>query len=450
MLKNDGDTVTLLDFSIEPFNEQTIKNNVATADAVGITVQSFALESVVSIVKVIKESKPQVPVIIGGPHCTLFPEKSLQETQADVSVQGDGEKIILEIKKAMNKVISFSEISGIYYRENGVIKKGADVQLIQDLDALPFPARNLVKKYTYGSQFTPKIKNANYTSIVTSRGCPYACKFCSRNSVSMKKYRTRSTQNIIEELKEIQAQGYKYVAIVDDSFLSNKQQAHQLFDEIIKERLHLKFIITAARVDVAEKALFEKMRRAGVTHIQYGLESGNQDVLDFYNKNITLEEIRYAVNLSQEVGFFNMGSFILGAPFETKQHFERTLNFAKALPLDSVGFAILKYMAGSELWCKAVSEGKISADDYLVVADAKKGLGLFSENDIVQFCMAARREYYVRPSFLLRLFMKSLKNDDFGFIHSYLSMFFSDIKDGLKYLGILSKGKTKLQEKIED
>jgi hypothetical protein len=105
-------------------------------------------------------------------------------------------------------------------------------------------------------------------------------------------------------------------------------------------------------------------------------------------------------------------------------------------------------MAGSELWCKAVTEGKISEDDYLVVADAKKGLGLFSENDIVQFCMAARREYYVRPSFLLRLFMKSLKNDDFGFIQSYLSMFFSDIKDGLKYLGIFGKGKTKLQKKI--
>lgn len=448
-MENEGDTVTLLDFSIESFDERTIRKNVASADAVGITVLSFALESVVNIVKIIKETKPQLPVIIGGPHCTLFPEKSLQEIQADISVQGDGEGIIHEIKKAMINQISFSEIPGIYYREDGQIKKGADVQFIQDLDSLPFPARHLVKKYTYGSQFTPKIKNANYTSIVTSRGCPYACKFCSRNSVSMKKYRTRSIQNIVEELKEIQAKGFKYVAIVDDSFLSNKTQAHQLFDEIIKERLHLKFIITAARVDVAEKILFQKMRRAGVTHIQYGLESGNQDVLDFYNKNITLQEIRYAVGLSHKLGFFNMGSFILGAPFETRQHFERTVNFAKALPLDSVGFAVLKYMAGSELWCNAVNDGKLSQDDYLVVADSNKGLGLFPEKEIVRYCMTARREYYVRPSFLLRLFIKSLKNNDFGFVQSYLSLFFSDIKDGLTYLGILSRGKRKLKQKIK-
>ncbi len=380
-------------------------------------------------------------MIIGGPHCTLFPEKSLEETGADISVQGDGELIINDIKKAMNGKISFSDIPGIYYREGNKIKKGPELKLIEDLDSAPFPSRHLVNKYTYGDQFNPKIKNGDYTSIITSRGCPYACRFCSRNSVSMKKYRTRSTKNILKELKQIQAEGYRYVAIVDDSFLSNKKQAHELLDGIIKEKIKLKFIITAARVDAAEKELFQKMKKAGVTHIQYGLESGNQDVLDFYNKNITLEKIRYAVNLSDKIGLFNMGSFILGAPFETKEHFERTLNFAKSLPLDSVGFATLKYMVGSELWCNAVKDGKISENDYFVPADSKRGLGLFTESEIVQYCIKARGDYYARPSFMLRLFIKSLKNDDFGFVKSYISLFFSDIRDGLKYLGMMNTKK---------
>jgi radical SAM superfamily enzyme YgiQ (UPF0313 family) len=380
-------------------------------------------------------------VIIGGPHCTLFPKKSLEETQADISVQGDGELIINDIKKAIRGEIVFSSISGIYYRDGNKIKKGAGLQLIEDLDSIPFPSRNLVSKYRYGDQFNPKIEKGDFTSIITSRGCPYSCKFCSRNTVSMKKYRTRSTKNILKELKEIQANGYKYVAFVDDSFLSNKKQAYELLDEIIKEKLNLKFIITAARVDAAEKELFQRMKKAGVTHIQYGLESGNQDVLDFYNKNITLEKIRYAVNLSHKIGLFNMGSFILGAPFETREHFERTVNFAKTLPLDSVGFATLKYMVGSELWCNAVKDGKISEDDYLVLADSKRGLGLFKEQEITQYCIKARREYYTRPTFMLRLLIKSLKNNDFGFIQSYLSSFFSDVRDGLKYLGITHEEK---------
>ena len=394
------------------------------------------------MVKIIRKVKPKLKVIIGGPHCTLFPKKSLEETGADVSVQGDGELIITDIKKAITGEIAFSNIPGIYYREKNKIKKGKELKLSKDLDILSFPSRHLVLKYNYGSQLNPKIKSGDFTAIITSRGCPYACKFCSRTSISIKKYRARSTKNVLKELKEIQANGYKYVAFVDDSFLSNKKQAHGLLDEIIKEKLNLKFIITAARVDIAEKELFQKMKEAGVTHIQYGLESGNQDVLDFYNKNITLEKIRYTVNLSDEMGFFNVGSFILGAPFETKEHFERTISFAKSLPLDSVGFTTLKYMVGSELWCNAVNDGKIPEDDYLVLAESKKNLGLFTEQEIAQYCVKARREYYTRPAFIMRLLIKSLKNDDFGLIRSYLSLFFSDILDGLRYLGISRKEKS--------
>jgi anaerobic magnesium-protoporphyrin IX monomethyl ester cyclase len=392
-------------------------------DIVGLTVLSFTLENVVEIVKIIKKIKPQLKVIIGGPHCTLFPEKSLQETQADISVQGDGELIISQIKKAIKGEIPFSTIPGIYYKEKNKIKKGVELKLIENLDIIPFPSRHLVLKYNYGNQLNPKIKKGDFTSIITSRGCPYACKFCSRNSINMKKYRSRSIKNILKELKEIEIFGYKYVAIVDDSFLSNKKQAYDLFDNIIKEKINLKFIITATRVDAAEEELFKKMKKAGVTHIQYGLESGNQDVLEFYNKNITLEKIRYAVNLSHKIGIFNTGSFILGAPFETEEYFKRTINFAKSLPLDSVGFAILKYMVGSELWHNAVRDGKISEEDYFVLADSKKGLGFFEKEEISNYCVKANREYYIRLIFMLRLLIKSLKNNDFGLIRFYLSFF---------------------------
>ena len=150
----------------------------------------------------------------------------------------------------------------------------------------------------------------------------------------------------------------------------------------------------------------------------------------------TLEKIRNAVNLSHKVGFFNMGSFILGAPSETKEQFDKTIKFAKSLPLDSVSFVPLKYMAGSDLWLKATAEGKITEDMYVSKAGSERKLGLYPEKYIVNYCIKAREEYYRNPRIFLRLLIKSLKNDDFGFLQSYLSMFFSNISEGLKFLGV--------------
>ena len=431
----------MLDFSSEPFSELKLISKVKKADVIGISLLSFSIDNTKKIVKIARRVKPKIKIIIGGPHCTLFPEKAIVETDADICVQGDGEFIISKIKAALQNKTPLSKIPGILYKENGNILKGIPLKLIDDLDKVDFPFRQLANKYNYGNQFNPKIKNGEFTSIITSRGCPFSCKFCSRNSVSMKTYRSRSTDNIIEELKDIKKQGYKVVAFVDDSFLSNTVQSNELFDKIIKEDLKLNYIITAARVDSADEKLFKKMKKAGVTHIQYGLESGNQEILDFYNKKTTLEKIKYSVNLSHKLGFFNMGSFILGAPIETKDHFKKTMEFAKMLPLDSVSFVPLKYMAGSELWCDAVKAGNLSDDEYLFQAGNERNLGLYPEKEIVKYCINARGEYYLRPKFFIRLFIKSLKNNDLGFLQSYLSMFFSNISKSLTFFGLSSRGK---------
>jgi radical SAM superfamily enzyme YgiQ (UPF0313 family) len=387
----------------------------------------------------IKKIKPQIKVVIGGPHCTLVPKRALEDTNADICVQGDGEKVIISIKKAIEGEIALSKIPGIYYLEENKIKKGPPLELIHDVDAIPFPTRELVRKYNYGREYNPKIKKGEFTSIITSRGCPFSCKFCSRNSVSMKTFRSRSAKNILEEIKDIHKEGYKYIAFADDNFLSNKKQAHELFDGIIREQLDMKFIIFGIRVDAAEEDLFKKMKKAGVTHVYFGLESGNQDILDFYIKKTTTDKITYAVNLSHKIGFFNIGSFILGAPNETKEHFERTIKFAKTLPLDSASFLPLKYVVGSELWEEAVKQGKIREDEYLVYADSKKGLSQFTHEEIVKYCIKARRDYYLRPKFMTGLFIKSLKNDDLGFLQSYLSLFFSNLRKEISFFIKLPK-----------
>jgi radical SAM superfamily enzyme YgiQ (UPF0313 family) len=352
----------------------------------------------------------------------------LEETQTDICVRGDGEAVITDIKQALNTKKDFSKIPGIAYRTTSGIKCGPPPQLIGDLNSIPFPARHLVKHYIYGREYNPHLKAGEFTSIITSRGCPYTCRFCSRGAISMQRYRMRSTNNIIAELKEIQQQGYRHVAFADDCFPTNTKQAYGLFDAIINENLNLKFSVTASRVDLADKELYKKMKLAGVTHIQFGLESGNQDVLDFYHKQTTVNTIKKTVHISHETGFFTIGSFIFGAPFETTQYFNKTLLFAKSLPLDSASFLPLRYMIGSELWDQAVNEGKISEKEYLVPSDKTRGLGMYTKEELFRYCMNAQRSFYLRPTFFVNLLKTSLRNNDMTYMQSYLSIVSSYIK----------------------
>lgn len=424
VLEKDGDQVKIIDFSAESYNDNKLKKELYGIDVVGITVLSVSINQTKEIVKIIKKYNPKIKIIIGGPHCILFPDKSLEETQADISVQGPGEKIILEIKKALKEKKKLSDVNGIYYREGKIIKKGKLLLSFENIDSIPNPSRNLVRKYNYGIGYNPNFKKGEFTSIITSRGCPYSCKFCSRGAISMKKFLERSAVSILKELKSVEKQGFRYVAFVDDCFIANKKHAMEIFRRILDEKIQLKYYITAARVDSADEELYELMRQAGVVFIQFGLESGNQDVLDYYNKNTTIEKIKYAVNLSNKKGFYTVGSFIIGAPFETKQHFKNTIDFAKKLPLVSVSFVPLKYMAGSELWYNAVDQGKISPNEYVVSADKKRDLSMFSKEELINWGYHGHREFVLRLGFFINFLKISLKQGDFSFILSYLSFYF--------------------------
>jgi anaerobic magnesium-protoporphyrin IX monomethyl ester cyclase len=397
-----------------------------------MSVVSPSLEKAHEIIQIVKEKDPEIPTIIGGPHCMIFPEKSLKETGADISVQGDGELIITELIKAFTGKKSLSEIPGVYHNKDNIIKKGAPGKFLKELDSVPFPARHLVKKYIYGRPWKPRIKQGEFTSIVTGRGCPFNCSFCSRGAVTFHQHRARSTTGILNELRDIHAKGYKYVAFMDDSFLSNKKQAHAIFDTIINEKFEMGFYITAARCDSADKELFQKMKQAGVIRIQFGLESGNQAVLDFYNKKTTVEKIRDAVTLSQNSGFITCGTFILGAPFETHQHFDKTIAFAKSIPLEAISFLPLRYMVGADLWTDAVKSGKISSNEYIITADSKRKLGQYTQQDLITYCKKANRAFYYRPTYVFNLLKYSLQKNDFSLPQTFMSIYASTLKTAIK------------------
>jgi len=429
ILENVGDHVNLIDFSVESYHEHKVTSSLENVDAVGVTVMSTAVDKASQVIKLIKDKDPDLPVIIGGPHCTLSPSDALRETQADVCIQGDGENVIVDLLRAFHDEERLAQIPGIYYQTKNGIAQGPPFVPIDDLDSIPFPARHLIKHYLYGRAYNPSIQAGEFTSILTSRGCPFNCKFCSRKAISLNRYRTRSSQNIIEELQLIHEQGYKYLGIMDDSALYNKKQAHEIFDALIKEKLRFKIYITASRADSADPELYRKMKKAGVVSIQFGLESGSQKILDYYNKKTTVHDLRQAVIQSHEAGFFTSGTFVLGAPFETKKDFQRTLKFAQSLPLDSASFLPLRYRSHTDLWMDAVKEGHIDPQEYEIYADSARHLGMYSKKELLKICERSQILFYARPKYFKNLIQKSLKNNDYGLLKMLLTIFASGIKE---------------------
>jgi anaerobic magnesium-protoporphyrin IX monomethyl ester cyclase len=423
LIEQRGDTVAVLDFTAEPYDEHTLARHAKDADVVGVSMLSTSVHKTSTIVNFLKQEYPRIPLMIGGPHCTLFPEKSLQETKADICIQGEGEPSILPLLDSIEGGTVPSSVPGIYYRTQGKITQGRPTIFINDIDSLPFPARHLVKHYRYGRGYRPHAKGGEFTSLITSRGCPYTCSFCSRHSITMKHYRSRHVDNILEELHVIEDSGYQHVEFKDDCFPVNLKHARELFQGIIREKIDLRFYLTSSRVNISDPSLYRTMKKAGVVHMQFGLESGNQEILDFYHKQTRLDDIRKAVGQSCRAGFSTAGSFILGAPMETPRHFSATLSFAKSLPLDSVTFLPLRYMAGSDLWWEAVRQGKICEDEYLVDAGSERGLGHVTTHQLHEYCNKAQKSFYLRPGFLFHLVSLPLRTHDFRLIKSYISYF---------------------------
>jgi len=432
-LERAGHKANVIDYWAEKFDKNKLANMVKNADAIGVTIAGFNLRESLDICHLIKEIDPDIPLVVGGPHVTLYPKKSLEESNADIAVEGEGEPGIVKLADTIIGKNKLDKVEGAYYRKNGEIKKGKAPCIVKNLDELPFPARHLIKGYDYGYFFGSKVAKGKATSVSSSRGCPMKCRFCQRNFFSMDMFRMRTAENVVEEIKIVADDGYHTVVFVDDNFLVDKKRAEKIIDGIIKENLDIE-MWAEARVESADENLYKKMKKAGFEALSFGIEGGTQEILDFYNKKTTLIQIKNAVGLSRKVGFYTHGSFIFGAPIETKKHFEDTIKLAKSLPLDLASFFVLEYCAGSPLWEEAVKSGKITSDEYHVFADKSRGLGNFKKEEIDSYVQHANKEFYVRGKYLADQIIMGFKRRDFRLVKALIKLFMQ--KDVTKsYLG---------------
>jgi len=418
-LEDEGHNVEIIDSPLENNLMDAIKKSIKSADAIGMQIYTYGCEDASKIAQYIKEIDTSMPIIIGGSHPTIHPNTVLNDiTSADISVEGEGEYSIKDIAKAIQGKKKLSKIPGVHYRDKSTIKKGKPPSIIKDLDYIPFPSRHLVDKYEkkYGKVNNAFLLKPLVTAIETTRGCPNVCRFCTRNIIKNisdpKLYRKRSVKSVIQEISEL-VDKYKSLYIVDENFLADKKRTNLIMDGLIELGSNIELMIEGARIDSADRELYKKMKKANVKIIGYGIESGNQDVLDFYNKKITLEQTRKTINLCNEMNFIIRATFILGAPFETKQHFEKTIQFACSLPLDIAIFRPLSYCPGSVLWDEAVKQGKIMKNENIIIADSERDLSRFTEEELKEFSSYAFKRFYIRPKYIFHEIFKMIRSNDF-------------------------------------
>jgi radical SAM superfamily enzyme YgiQ (UPF0313 family) len=303
----------------------------------GLTAYTQEVTHVASLARKIKEKWPNTTIVLGGIHATVLPKETLEEFPwLDYVVFGEGEIALYELIRALADSAPLDSVKGLGYRLNGTVRITEERPWNAELDNLPFPAWDLFPK-------------ADTYPMITGRGCPFRCIFCTRPYGS--KVRARSPRNVFEEFKEIVTR-YQAKSIVfrDETFGANRRRAMEILNLIIEGGLSRRAELDVeSRVDTVDEEFLAKMKDAGCTSVGFGIESGNEEILKQSCKGITLPQARKAVAMAKRAGLQTSSYFILGFPNETKKTAWDTINFARKLNTDSVSIAIMMPFPKTEI-----------------------------------------------------------------------------------------------------
>lgn len=361
----------------------------------------------------IKKEYPDLTTIVGGVHITALPEEASKESCFDIIVIGEGDEVIPKILSS-----SLKDIEGIIYREDsaGITTSNPKKGLIKDLNSMPYPAWQLFDINKYKNSRLSSRKNP-VGLIETSRGCAFECNFCSKLTFGTK-YRVKEYDRVVDELEFMLKCGFKEIHIVDDSFTQNINRAKRVCSEIIKRGLKFPWsLFNGIRVDMVDKEFFTLAKKAGCWQIGFGIESGDQEVLDKINKKTKLSDIETAIKLAKKADIDTFGFFIFALSGETEASMKKTIEFAKKLPLDIAKFDICIPYPGTPYYDSLKSEGRIKTEDWTKYICHQINEPLFEHPDLSWetigfYYKKAFREFYLRPNYIMRRFFRSIKMGD--------------------------------------
>lgn len=431
-LKSKGIDPYLLDADVEDLDRARFLSYLVsiTPDVVGLTAFTMQVYEASLLAYCIKGFDENIKVVLGGPHATAIPEETLKEFPCfDVIVVGEGEITFFELLAALEEKLPLSAVPGIVYRNGRDICRNPARPFIKDLDSLPLPDFSLFHLERYHAFYTAKDSKRRDLPVSTSRGCPGQCIFCYK--VMGTKVRYRDTDRVIDEIKLLH---HKYnieqLVFTDENFTTDQSRVVRFCERYINEGLHKKINwVIESRVDI-DRYTLEMMAAANCSHITFGIESGNQTILDKNRKGISLEQSKETIKLAKELNMVVDGNFILGLPYENTNTIRDTIAFAVHSPLDYASFFILVPYPGTEANALA-KEGK--ANLKLLSKDWRKfgkqmggavTLQGLSRSHLELIQMIAYVRFYLRPRRFINLFRKvDLKTIFKYFIYNFTNIF---------------------------
>ena len=397
VVRENKHDVAILDMRLG-YNRKDMLDKVKefNADLVCITTVTTDHKKVYEMVDLLKEKG--FKVALGGPHVSAFKKKVIEDTKADYAVKREGEGALVKLCNGEDP----KTIKGIIYRNNSEVVENEDDTFVREPDEMSFPAFDLFELDKYIDRKLP---------IITSRGCPYRCTFCSINLTSGFMFRPRSAKNVVDELEHWYKKGYKYFGFNDDNFTLLPERAEEICDQIVERGMKIKWELrNGIRIDKVNERLLRKMKNAGCMYVAFGVESADQEVLDNIKKGITAEKAKEAILLADKVGIKKGAFFIVGLPGDTYKKFLKTLKWALELPLDEVRFynAVPYPATDFYKWVEENARWIISPDVYM------NSIGSFDDQPIFETDDFTKEERIKATKVSQAHMMKYLMKREFG------------------------------------
>ncbi len=309
--------------------------------------------------------------VMGGAHPSALPQLVLTDPNVNIVVIGEGEATMSELIKILESktVHQLDEINGIAYRDDsGNIKINPSRSLITNLDIIPLPARHLLPMEEYFSApawHCKVIKHRRYTSMMSSRGCPGRCTFCSVHTVWRRVWRPRSPKNVVDEIEFlVEKYRIKEIHFEDDNITLDPKRTEAICNDIIDRGLDIYWTTpNGVRITTLDKSLLKLMKKSGCYRLHFGIEHGDSNFRDnIIKKSIPIDRSKEIIRWAEEIGIWTDGFFIIGMPGETKETVDKTIEFAKELNLSTASFFIASPYPGTELYKTSIERGYIPAE----------------------------------------------------------------------------------------
>ena len=368
VLEKEGHQVAIIDGYVEGLSMKALLSRVKefNPDFLGTTFTTENRFGAFDLIRRVRQMLPHTFINAGGPHASLAADDTLRHIpELDAIIRGEGEQTAVLLARALANGSSLKHINGLSYRPEGKIIHNPDVSLIADLDTIPFPAWHLVPWENYN--FTLDVPGRGplpAANIMTSRGCPFNCNFCASTRFWGRSFRTRSVDNILEEIKLLRDRYHiKALWIFDDTFTVSKEKVAQFCHEIINRKWDLNWFCES-RVDTVDRELLTLMKKGGCYSIGFGVESGSQRILDeVIGKKTNLEQVKETARACKELGIISNPFFIFSHPEETKEDIEKTMDLIRNWPRpSSISLSLLHIYPGTRLEEIARDKGIIPAN----------------------------------------------------------------------------------------